>query len=86
VGEDHLKMTLAEASDTRRTLDAIAFKQAQHMDMVRSGAPFSILYSVEENEWNGRRMVQLNIKDIKLGVEVAVADEESSSVVKDLAH
>jgi single-stranded-DNA-specific exonuclease len=80
VGEDHLKMTLADASDMRRTLDAIAFKQAHHADLVRSGAPFSILYAIEENEWNGRRTVQLNVKDIKPGIEAVLTQDRSVPV------
>jgi hypothetical protein len=42
---------------------------------VKSGAPFSILYVLEENEWNGRRMLQLNIKDIKPGTESLLVNE-----------
>lgn len=46
-------------------IDAIAFKQAHHLDTVRAGKPFSILYTIEENEWQGMVKLQLNIKDIK---------------------
>lgn len=73
--EEHLKMTVADPLDPYRRFDAIAFKQAHHADLVRSGEPFSILYTVEENEWNGRTSVQLNIKDIKPGVEHLLVDE-----------
>lgn len=75
VGDTHLKMTLRDPSDPQRMIDAIAFKQAAHLDMVRSGGPFSALYCIEENEWNGRVTVQLNIKDIKPGVVGLLADE-----------
>ena len=67
--DEHLKMTLADPADPLRQFSAIAFKQGHHFDMVRSGRPFSVLYTVEENEWQGRTSVQLNIKDIKPGVE-----------------
>ncbi len=73
VGEDHLKMSLRMAGTTGDGIDAIAFRMAHHLDIVRSGAPFSVLYAVEENHWQGRYMgVQLNIKDIKAGVEDVV--------------
>jgi hypothetical protein len=48
---------------------------AHHLDLVRSGQPFSILYCVEENEWQGRRSIQLNIKDIKPGTEALLENE-----------
>jgi single-stranded-DNA-specific exonuclease len=69
VGDTHLKLTLANTTGPRRSVDAIAFKMAQHLDLVRSGEPFSILYTIEENEWQGRKTLQLNIKDLKPGVD-----------------
>jgi len=29
------------------------------------GRPFSMAYSIEENQWNGKVSLQLNVKDIK---------------------
>ena len=68
VGEDHLKLALHPPGDPGRAIDAIAFRQGRHLDMVKRGDPFSVLYTIEENEWQGRRSLQLNIKDIKPGV------------------
>ncbi len=68
VGEDHLKMTLHMPGDPKKRIDAIAFRQGRHLDMIKSGDPFSVLYVVEENEWQNKRTLQLNIKDIKAGV------------------
>jgi single-stranded-DNA-specific exonuclease len=64
VGEDHLKLQII-AEGMNNPVDAIAFKQAHHLDTVRAGKPFSILYTIEENEWQGMVKIQLNIKDIK---------------------
>ena len=50
VGENHLKMRLHHPEEPRRSFDAIAFRQAHHFDLVKSGQPFSVLYVVEENE------------------------------------
>lgn len=69
VGEDHLRMTLQHPGMGNRWVEAIAFRQGHHLDLVRSGKPFSLLYVVEENEWQGRVSVQLNVKDIKPGSE-----------------
>lgn len=81
--DEHLKLVLAQADDPECRFDAIAFKQAHHWELVRSGEPFSILYTIEENEWNGRTTVQLNIKDIKPGVEGVLDGEE---VVRSMAR
>ena len=78
VGENHLKMTLSQ-SGTDLRFDAIAFRQAHHMDLVRSGEPFSMLYVIEENEWNGRTTVQLNVKDIRAGVDQLLVHEQLHS-------
>jgi single-stranded-DNA-specific exonuclease len=69
VGEDHLKLQLHHPDRPELSMDAIAFKQAHHFELVKSGEPFSVLYVVEENEWQGRKNLQLNIKDIKAGTE-----------------
>ncbi len=76
VGEHHLKMCLSHPEDARLHFDAIGFKLAHHMELVRSGEPFSILYCLEENEWQGKRTVQLNIKDIKPGITGVLVNEE----------
>lgn len=65
VGEDHLKMTLRKAGTSGPAFDAIGFRLGGHLEMVKAGNPFHILYTLEENEWNGRRTLQLNIKDLK---------------------
>ncbi|MBK8225901.1 MAG: single-stranded-DNA-specific exonuclease RecJ [Flavobacteriales bacterium] len=76
VGEHHLKMRLTHPEDTRRSFDAIAFKQAHWIDLVKSGQPFSVLYAIEDHEWQGRVSTQLNIKDIKPGAEGVLVGEE----------
>ncbi len=81
VGENHLKLNLADPQDPRRELDAIAFRQGRHLDLVRSGEPFSILYTLEENTWNGRTTVQLNIKDIKPGVSDLLVNETAHAAL-----
>ena len=84
VGVDHLKMCLAHPEDERIHFDAIGFKLAHHLDLVKSGKPFSIVYCVEENEWQGRRSVQLNIKDIKPGTEYLLEHEGAGQLASEL--
>ncbi len=75
VGDDHLKMQLHHPDHPQKRIEAIAFKQAHHFELVKSGEPFSVLYVVEENEWQGRKNLQLNIKDIKAGTVAVLEDE-----------
>lgn len=65
VGENHLKLDLFQEDHPNLIFAAIAFNMADKYDLVTSKFPFSICYSVEENEWNGQKVVQLNIKDIQ---------------------
>jgi single-stranded-DNA-specific exonuclease len=64
VGKDHLK--LAIQSDKKLTFNAIAFKQAYQLEALNNGKAFDICYTLEINEWNSYKNVQLNIKDIKV--------------------
>ncbi len=62
---DHLKLELFQGTPGSKTIQAIAFGQAEHFDYIKSGQHFDICFSVEMNEFRGKRNLQLNIKDIK---------------------
>ena len=81
VGEDHLKMTLRMAGAPGPTIDAIAFRMAGFYEQVKSGEPFSVIHTLEENEWNGRTTLQLNIRDIKFQVKEVLVNESDSRAV-----
>jgi single-stranded-DNA-specific exonuclease len=57
----HLKLTL---SDGQITYDAIAFRQGFWAETLPKS--IDILYEFELNEFNGRKLLQLNIKDIQI--------------------
>jgi single-stranded-DNA-specific exonuclease len=60
----HLKLTFARPNAEQ--IDAIAFGQADMIELFReSGGVVDIAYSIEMNEFRGRSAIQLNIKDIK---------------------
>jgi single-stranded-DNA-specific exonuclease len=56
----HVKLTLDAGS---RELDAIAFSMAEQQMLFED--PIDILYIPEINEWNGRRTLQVRVKDVK---------------------
>ena len=61
---EHLKLCLREVGNTTY-FDAIGFGLAYKLPLITSGKPFSIVYSVEENVWNGKVSLQLQIRDIR---------------------
>lgn len=65
VGSNHLKATVAHKANPSISFDMIAFNLGDWFDYVNSGKEFDICYHIEENEWNGNVMLQLNVKDIK---------------------
>ena len=65
VGQKHLKLNLMQKTSRSEAVSAIAFQQAHHYERIRSGEAFSICYHLEENEWQGKVSLQLNVKDIK---------------------
>ena len=61
---EHLKLCLREVGNTTY-FDAIGFGLAHKLPLITSGKSFSIVYSVEENMWNGKVSLQLQIRDIR---------------------
>ena len=65
VGSNHLKLNMIHPDISGLPFAAIAFQQGHHLKQIKNGGLFDICYHVEENEWNNRISLQLNIKDIK---------------------
>ena len=65
VGSSHLKFCVIYPGIYNPEYNAIAFGQAESLEVVCSGKPFSICYHIEENEWNNAVSLQLVVKDIK---------------------
>ncbi|MDG1517168.1 MAG: single-stranded-DNA-specific exonuclease RecJ [Flavobacteriales bacterium] len=66
VGKNHLKMDIVDAENPSIRIPAIAFNQIKHLDHISRGKPFKVCYSLEINEWKGRKTLQANIRDIKI--------------------
>ena len=65
VGEDqtHLRVTLAQNSGPKMV--GIGFGLGEHLPIIKNKTPFKVVYSIDENEWNGRVSLQLKLKGIK---------------------
>ena len=73
VGNNHLKLSLTQEEINSSIFDGIAFQLGHHHPMVEQQESFDVVYHVEENTFNGRTTLQLNIKDLKFSKEPALA-------------
>ncbi|PID95009.1 MAG: single-stranded-DNA-specific exonuclease RecJ [Bacteroidetes bacterium] len=64
--KNHLKLNVVHPDESSYPIPAIAFQQGEHFSKIAEGQLFSLVYHVEQNEWNGNVTLQLNVKDIKL--------------------
>lgn len=62
---EHLKLDLVDDS-TSEVMPAIAFGMHEYNESIKSGKPFDICYTVEENTYNNKTSIQLLIKDIRV--------------------
>ncbi|MCF6333558.1 MAG: single-stranded-DNA-specific exonuclease RecJ [Draconibacterium sp.] len=63
--QEHLKLDLVEPDINSGIFAGIAFKQSDAYDLITSGLPFDVCYSIAENDYRGKTNLQLFIKDIK---------------------
>jgi single-stranded-DNA-specific exonuclease len=61
VGQDqkHLKLKLGD-------LDAIAFNHGHLAQQLTSGQPIDFAYTLDQNDWNGKKSLQLKVKSIQI--------------------
>ena len=63
--KEHLKLDLVEPDVNSGIFAGIAFNQHDKYDLITSGSPFDVCYSITENEYRGKTNLQLFIRDIK---------------------
>ncbi len=49
----------------QNSLKGIGYNMPQHIELVKSGKPFDIVFQLQLNEWQGNQTVQLQVLDIK---------------------
>ncbi len=76
VGSDgsHLKFTARQRNQPDSpAIDAIGFGMGDKLDILqqsyRNDQPFELLFSLEENTWNGRTNLQLKVRDLRFADE-----------------
>jgi len=66
VGADktHLRLNITN-ENSRNSISSIGFGLAHHFEKTKDGKIFDICYSIDENNWNRRKNLQLKLRDIK---------------------
>ena len=62
VKDQHISCSFKQGKNTIR---GIGYNMPQHIDVIKSGNPFDIVFQLQLNEWQGTQSVQLQIMDIK---------------------
>ncbi|WP_118950817.1 single-stranded-DNA-specific exonuclease RecJ [Taibaiella helva] len=63
VKEMHIRFVVCQGPDC--VLSGIGFGMADKFGILSSGRPFDIIYTVDENEWNGNKSIQMKVIDIR---------------------
>jgi single-stranded-DNA-specific exonuclease len=62
---EHLKLDVVDENGMYVT-NAIAFRQGQYFDVIKSKQPIAICYTIEENNFKENTTIQLMVQDIKV--------------------
>ena len=62
VKDQHISCSFKQGKNTIR---GIGYNMPQHIDVIKSGNPFDIVFQLQLNEWQGTQSVQIQIMDIK---------------------
>ncbi len=62
--EEHLKLFLKQ--NNSQGIAAIGFGLGEKLNTIKKKTKFQIAYSISENEWNGKIITQLQLKDIQV--------------------
>lgn len=67
VGQDgkHLKLKVSPAK-SQGALDAIGFGMGEYQSQLKSGDTVDVAYVIDMNVWNGKKSLQLKVRDLKI--------------------
>jgi len=60
--EQHIRFVLQQGD---KTFTGIGFNMADKFNLLEQKLPLDIVYTLDWNEWNGERMIQLKVIDFK---------------------
>ena len=53
------------AKRNKGTIAGIGFGMGDYFEIIKDDQSFDVCYSIDENEWNGKKSLQLRVRDIK---------------------
>ena len=62
--EEHLRLFLKQ--NNSEGIGAIGFGLGNKLELTKNFNPFDVVYSIEENEWNGNVSLQLRLRDLRV--------------------
>jgi len=62
---EHLKLEITDNSENGIFMNGIAFRMAEYLDMIKRKTPIDIVFTIEDNNFNGNITTQLMIRDIR---------------------
>ncbi len=66
IKEQHIKFCLKQ---NNCSFKGIGFNMAEKFHLIESKKPLDVVFTLEENEWNGQKMLQLKVHDFRLSEE-----------------
>jgi len=63
--EAHLKIAVANTPRAKKGIDAIGFNLGSKQNLIKNDTRFDIAYTLDINEWQGVKNIQLMLRDIK---------------------
>lgn len=68
VKENHIKFNLKQGN---KTMEGIGFNMSEKFKLLRPNQPVDIVFSIDENEWNGEKRLQMKVIDLKFSSGVS---------------
>jgi single-stranded-DNA-specific exonuclease len=65
LGNENEHLRLFVKQEKSGGFGAIGFGLGKKIEIVKDRKPFNLVYSIEENEWNGNTSIQLQMRDLK---------------------
>ena len=65
VGSNAAHLKIAVVQQNSHKIDGIGFNMGEKLPLVIGRKPFNAVFSLDENEWQGKVSIQLKLKDIK---------------------
>ena len=66
VKEKHIRFSVSQGA---RTITGIGFNMSDKFDIVQQQKPFDLVFTLDENEWNNEKNLQLKVIDIQPGAD-----------------